>query len=381
MYRFPIYVPPDFDTPGLVDAPSAATLPAPADGVLPANFHATSNHPEYLHVGGGEWILARESRMDAVFLLRGKELQVLEPRRVKRGDPVVVGRRENGEDGIYLHSTGFDQTSESGDKFAFRTHGSRETPFSRSYGDLFALLRHERDHGSILWVLGPAVAFDKDSREAMAGLIDNGYCHALLAGNALATHDLEAARFRTGLGQDISTQELVHAGHYNHLDIINEVRRHGSMAATCLSLGLREGIISSCLHQGVPYVLAGSIRDDGPLPEVITDTRHAQDAMRVHARRATTVIALATQLHAIAVGNMLSGYRVLDDGQIRPVYFYVVDMSEFVADKLANRGSAQSRAIMTNAQDFIVNLWHNLCPEKSHSLSARGGMGKHHDLP
>ncbi len=361
MYQFPTYTPPDFTSPSLVNAPPAMVQPAPADGVLPDNFHATSNHPEYVHLGGGEWILPVESRMDAVFILRGRELQVVEPRRVRQGDPVVVGRGENGEDGIYLHSSGFEKVDEPGDKFAFRFRGTRETPFSRSYDDLYALLHHERERGCILWVLGPAVAFDRDSREAMAGLIEAGFCHALLAGNALATHDLEAGRFRTGLGQDIYTQELVRGGHYHHLEIINDVRRHGSMAAACAALGIRDGIIPACLHQGIPYVLAGSIRDDGPLPEVITDSCNAQDAMRFHARRATTVIALATQLHAIAVGNMISGYRV-QDGDLRPVYFYVVDMSEFAADKLANRGSAQVKAIMTNAQDFIVNLWHNLRP-------------------
>lgn len=364
MYQFPPYRPPDFTAPGLADAPVVKVEPAPADGVLPSNFHVTSNHPEYLHLGGGEWLLADESRMDAVLVLQGKELRVVEPRRVRRGDPIVVGRRENGEDGIYLHCTGFDRTVEEADKFAFRTRGSRETPFSRSYDDLYALLRHERDHGRILWVLGPAVAFDRDSREAMAGLINAGFCHVLMAGNALATHDLEAGRFRTGLGQDIYTQELVKGGHYHHLEVINEVRRHGSMAATCAVLGISDGIIVACLHQGIPYVLAGSIRDDGPLPEVITDSCHAQDAMRYHTRRATTVIALATQLHAIAVGNMISGYRLQQGGTIRPVYFYIVDMSEFAADKLANRGSTQVKAIMTNAQDFVVNLWHNLRQEE-----------------
>jgi len=363
MFQFPVYTPPDFTAAGLINAPAAATAQAPADGVLPDNFHATSNHPEYVHLGGGDWLLAGDTRMDAVFILRERELMVVEPRLVKRGDPVVVGRRENGEDGIYLHTTGFNHSGDAIDKFAFRTRGNRETPFSRSYDELYGLLRHERDHGCIVWVLGPAVAFDRDSREAMAGLIESGYCHVLLAGNALATHDLEAARFRTGLGQDIYTQELVRGGHYHHLEIINEVRRHGSMAAASRALGLHDGIIHACLHQGIPYVLAGSIRDDGPLPEVVTDSCRAQDAMRFHTKRATTVIALATQLHAIAVGNMISGYRVLAGGLIRPVYFYIVDMSEFAADKLANRGSSQTKAIMTNAQDFMVNLWHNLRQE------------------
>jgi lysine-ketoglutarate reductase/saccharopine dehydrogenase-like protein (TIGR00300 family) len=357
----PGYTPPDFSRLGLAHAPAAQTEPAPKDGVLPNNYHATSNHPEYVHLGGGNWLLARESRMDSVMVLRGSDLEVVEPRRVKQGDPVVIGRTENGEQGIYLHVSGFEPLSEhTPDKFSFRNRGTRETPFSRSYDELYQVLRHDRDAGYIVWVLGPAVAFDKDSRSAMQGLIENGYCHALLAGNALATHDLEAARFRTGLGQDIYTQAFQPMGHYNHLDVINEVRMRGGISRAIDGLRLADGIIYACEKQQVPYVLAGSIRDDGPLPEVIADAYQAQDAMRVHARKATTVIAMATQLHSIAFGNMVPSYQVLPDGEVRPVFFYVVDMTEFCVDKLANRGSAQAVAILTNAQDFMVNLWNNL---------------------
>jgi hypothetical protein len=361
MAAIPPYTPPDFSRSDLAAAPPARTEPATADGVLPAGFHATSNHPEYVHRGNGEWLLVGESRMDAVLLLREDTLQAVEPRLVRQGDPVVMGRTENGEEGVYVHTTGFDPAGPAAEgKFAFRARGTRETPFSRSYDELYDILRHDRGHGSILWVLGPAVAFDRDSRGAMEWLIENGYCHALLAGNALATHDLEAALFRTGLGQDIYTQALVPGGHYNHLDAINEVRRRGSLAKTVADLDIRDGIIPACLRRSVPFVLAGSIRDDGPLPEVITDTVLAQDAMRRQARRATTVIAVATQLHTIATGNMVPDYRVMEDGNVRPVFFYIVDMSEFGADKLANRGSGQARAILTNAQDFVVNLRHAL---------------------
>ena len=357
----PAYTPPDFGSPELLRAPAARVAPAPADGVLPKNYHGTSNHPEYVHLGAGKWLLARESRMDSVLVLKDGELEVVEPRRVRVGDPVVIGRTENGEEGIYLHVGGFEPlTSSAADKFSFRNRGTRETPFSRSYDELYRLLRHDRDHGYIVWVLGPAVAFDMDSRSAMQGLVENGFCQALLAGNALATHDLEAARFRTGLGQDIYTQAFRPLGHYNHLDIINEVRMRGGIPRTIEELGLADGIICACEKKRVPYVLAGSIRDDGPLPEVIADAYRAQDAMRVHARRATTVIALATQLHSIAFGNMVPSSRVEEDGTVRPVFFYVVDMTEFCVDKLANRGSAQAVAILTNAQDFIVNLWNNL---------------------
>ncbi len=357
----PGYTPPDFTRPELADAPVAKTEPCPSDGVVPGNFHGTSNHPEYVHLGGGRWILAPESRMDSVMVLKGETLEVVEARRVAKGDPVVVGRTENGEEGIYVHISGFASPAEIAvDKFSFRTRGTRETPFSRSYDELYQVLRHDRDHGYIVWVLGPAVAFDKDSRDAMQGLIENGYCHALLAGNALATHDLEAARFRTGLGQDIYSQHLRPLGHYNHLDILNEVRQRGSIPRAIEELGLKDGILCACEKKHIPYVLAGSIRDDGPLPEVIADVYRAQDAMRAHARKATTVVAMATQLHSIAFGNMVPSYQVMEDGAVRPVFYYIVDMTEFSADKLANRGSDQAVAILTNAQDFTVNLWNNL---------------------
>jgi hypothetical protein len=359
----PNYTPPDFTAAALVNAPPVQVVAAPVDGVAPDNYHGTSNHPEYVHLGGGKWLLAPESRMDSVMVLRGGSLEVVEARRLRQGDPVVVGRTENGEQGIFVHISGFALPADAAvDKFSFRTRGTRETPFSRSYDELYQVLRHDRDQGHIVWVLGPAVAFDKDSRDAMQGLIENGYCHALLAGNALATHDLEAAYFRTGLGQNIYTQQLQPLGHYNHLDMINKVRLAGSIPRAIAELQLNDGIIWACEKLKIPYVLAGSIRDDGPLPEVIADVYQAQDAMRVHARQATTVIALATQLHSIAFGNMVPSYRILADGTVRPVFFYIVDMSEFSSDKLANRGSAQAVAILTNAQDFMVNLWNNLKP-------------------
>ncbi|WP_243369706.1 hypothetical protein [Geotalea sp. SG265] len=366
MSIIPTYTPPDFTAPKLLHAPAVRTASAPRQGVAPDNFHGTSNHPEYLHIGGGRWLLVAESRMDAVLVLRGETVEAVEARRLRKGDRVVVGRTEDGEEGIYVHPDGFAQAGAAGhEKFSFRSRDTRETPFSRSYDQLYRILRHDREQGHIVWVLGPAVAFDKDSRDAMQGIIEAGYCHALLAGNALATHDLEAAQFGTGLGQDIYTQALMPHGHYNHLEIINRVREYGSIAAAVAALKLHDGIICACEKKGVPYVLAGSIRDDGPLPEVITDVCLAQDAMRVHARKATTVIAVATQLHAIAFGNMVPGYKVLESGDVRPVFFYIIDMTEFSADKLANRGSAQAVAILTNAQDFMVNLWHNLHGESA----------------
>lgn len=360
MTIIPTYTPPDFSRPELAAAPAARVEPAPADGILPARFHATSNLPEYVHLGGGRWILAREGRMDGVMVLRGDALAVCEPRRIRAGDPVVIARSRQGEEGVFVHTAGFATAEGAGDAFAFRTRGTRETPFSRTYDSLYELLEHDRTQGSVVWVAGPATVFDQDSRAAMTALIEAGYCHALLAGNALATHDLEAARFRTGLGQDIYTQELRSGGHCNHLDIINEVRRCGSISAAVHALGLTDGVMAACERRHIPYVLAGSIRDDGPLPGVISHAGQAQDAMRIHARRATTVLALATQLHTIACGNMLPGYQVGADGTVRPVFLFVVDLAEFSVDKLANRGSLQAVPILTNVQDFLVNLRHKL---------------------
>ena len=355
-----VYTPPDFSDPRLQRSPAASLAPAPADGIAPANYHATSNHPEYVKVASGAWLLAPESRMDAVFVIKDGGIEIVEARRLSKGDMVVVGRSENGEEGILVHEKGFSQAAANADKFSFRSRGTRETPFSYSYDALYEILKHDRRHGYIVWVLGPAVAFDKDSRNAMQGLIENGFCQALMAGNALATHDIEAAIYNTGLGQNIYTQQLQPMGHYNHLDILNEVRKAGSIKGAISEMGIDNGIMYACEKHGIPYVLAGSIRDDGPLPETVGNVYQSQDLMRAHARKATTVITMATQLHSIAFGNMTPGYKVLEDGTVRPVCFYVVDMSEFSADKLANRGSAQAQAILTNVQDFIVNLWNHL---------------------
>ena len=349
------YFPPDFSQPHLTAAPNAVFLPAPRDGVAPVGYHAMSIFPEYFKVEG-QWMLAEESRMDCVAVLEGSRIVVREFRNLRQGDLVAMGRTEQGEDGILLHPTGFHEQGRNRDVFAFRQGRSRETAFSRDYDELYELLRYERDHGKIVWVMGPAFAFDHDARTAFSRLILAGYADAILAGNAPATHDLEAAYLKTALGQNIYTQESQPNGHYNHLDTINAVRLHGSIPAFLQAEHISDGIIWACHQKGVPYVLAGSIRDDGPLPPVIGNVYQAQDAMRDQVRSATTVICMATTLHTIATGNMTPSYRVLADGTVRQVYFYCVDISEFTVNKLSDRGSLSARGIVTNAQDFIVNL-------------------------
>ena len=351
------YIEPDFTSPALESAPDAALLPAPKDGVAPDNYHGTTIYPEYFKVGG-RWLLAEETRMDCVAVLRRDRVEVVEFRNLKEGDAVFVGRTEDGSEGIYVHADCFRQEGvPHRDLFAFRQGRSRETAFSRDYDQLYDLLRYERDHGNILWVMGPACAFDHDSREAFSRLVEAGYVHALLAGNALATHDLEGAFLGTALGQDIYTQRSQPLGHYNHLDTLNRIRRCGSIEAFIEAEGIDNGIIHSCVKRGVPFVLAGSIRDDGPLPEIYGNVYAAQDAMRACVRKATTVICMASTLHTIATGNMTPAYRVLPDGAIRPVYFYCVDISEFTVNKLADRGSLSAKGIVTNAQDFVVNVY------------------------
>ena len=204
--------------------------------------------------------------------------------------------------------------------------------------------------------MGPALAFDYDAREAFSRLIENGFVDALLAGNALAAHDLEGAYLKTALGQNIYTQRHQPNGHYNHLTTINQVRLCGGIPQFIEKEKIDNGIIYNCEKYHVPYVLAGSIRDDGPLPSVIGDVYEAQDRMRDQVRDATTVLCMATMLHSIAVGNMTPSYRVMPDGTVRQVYFYCVDISEFTANKLSDRGSLAARAIITNVQDFIVTL-------------------------
>ena len=352
---FPNYHSPDFTASRLRSAPEARFLPAPRDGVAPEGYHATTIFPEYFHVGG-QWLLAEESRMDCVAVLAGERIEVKEFRNLKAGDRVAVGRTENGSQGIYVHPDGFSPAgAESKETFSFRQGRSRETAYSKDYDFIYELLRYEKDHGHILWVMGPACAFDADSRAAFAALVRGGYVHSLLAGNALATHDLEAGYLHTALGQDIYTQESLPNGHYHHIDTINAVRLAGSTAAFIESGAVKDGIIYECVKKGIPYVLVGSIRDDGPLPDVYDNVYQGQDAMREQVRKATTVICMASTLHTIATGNMTPSYRVVN-GVVRPLYFYSVDISEFAVNKLRDRGSLAVRTLVTNVQDFVVNI-------------------------
>lgn len=359
MFQLPKYIAPDFTKEIFVNAPNAKLVEVVKEGVAPDNYHAMSIYPEYFKIDG-QWFLPNESRMDCVAVFRDTFIDVVEFRNLKVGDKVIVGRTEDGSEGIYVYNKGFVDAENEKEIFSFRGSRSRETAYSRDYDELYELLKYEKDHGGyVVWVLGPAVSFDKDARDAVGSLAKKGYVNALLAGNALATHDLEGAYLGTALGQDIYTQDSIENGHYNHLDLLNKVREYGSIKAFIEGENIDNGIIASCIETGVPIVLSSSIRDDGPLPEVIHSAYEAQDAMRAQTRKATTLICLATQLHTIASGNMTPSYTI-KDGVVRNVFIYSVDISEFVVNKLRDRGTLEVKTLVTNVQDFVVHLDSNL---------------------
>ena len=291
--------------------------------------------------------------MDCVIVLGAKDdLVTTEPRRVKRGEKVAVGAAEDGTEGIFVHAEGFLGGTHSPNEFRFMaTEVSRERPVD--YSVLAELLGLEKVRGGrILWVIGPALVHAR-AREDMIWFIENGYCHTLLGGNAVAVHDLEAAIFGTTLGMS-SSGESVEGGHGLHMRAINAIRRAGSIEKAVTQGLVKSGIMHALVSNRIPYVLAGSIRDDGPLPDVIPDTLAAQDAMRAHTSVATLAVFVATALHAIAVGNMLPAFVDAPAAEdIRPLTTICVDQTEFVVTKLRDRGTHQAYGVVTNAQDFM----------------------------
>ncbi|MEX2152834.1 MAG: hypothetical protein WD825_05795 [Gemmatimonadaceae bacterium] len=342
--------PPDFTKPELKGAPDAKFAAAPSDGVLPDNFFSSTNLPTYVKVKG-QWKTPREPRMDAGLLLDEKgELWAREGRRIKQGQLVAIGTAEDGTEGIFVHSTPFFGDAEGGGFNFMSSEVSRERPID--YAQMASLLVSERERGGYpIWVTGPALVHSR-ARNDMSWFITNGFAGALLAGNAVAVHDIEASIYGTTLGMT-RTGEIAQGGHGLHMRAINRVRQHGSIAAAVRAGLIKDGIMHSCVVSNVPFVLTGSIRDDGPLPDVITDMEQAQDAMRVHTIKATMAVLIATALHAIATGNMLPAFVTEKDGTMRELATICVDSSEFVVSKLKDRGTHQAFGVVTNAQDFL----------------------------
>ena len=361
---------PDFGAPRFAGAPDARFVPAPADGVLPEDFFSTTNLPTYVRVHGG-WRLPREPRMDSALVLDGAgEVWVREGRRVQQGDLVAVGHKEDGSEGIYVYADAFLGDSAEGEFKFMTSEVSREKPID--YSLMARILIEERERGGYpIWVTGPALVHSR-ARADMTWFIQNGFVGALLAGNAVAVHDIEASIYGTTLGMS-GTGEATTGGHALHMRAINRVRAAGSIAESVKRGIVKDGIMHACVVHGVPFVLCGSIRDDGPLPGVYTDTSAAQDAMRAHAIKATMAIMIATALHSIATGNMLPAFVTERDGTLRELATICVDSSEFVVSKLKDRGTHQEFGVVTNAQDFM----HILRLYVERELDARGLATNH----
>ena len=347
MTTFP---PPDFSLAKFSSMPDARFVPAPADGVLPDGFFSTTNLPTFVHLNGA-WVAPREPRMDSGIVKdRDGVLWVREGRRLKKGDLVVVGEKEDGTEGIFVQTHLVPHGADP-DAFTFMSSEvSREKPID--YGHMAKVLVDEKERGGYpVWVTGPALVHSR-ARADMSWFIANGYVGALLAGNAVAVHDIEASIYGTTLGMS-NTGEITQGGHGLHMRAINMVRAAGSIANAVKTGIITDGIMYECVKNDIPFVLTGSIRDDGPLPDVITDALAGQDAMRAHTSKATMAILVATALHAIATGNMLPAFVADANGQMRELPTICVDSSEFVVSKLKDRGTHQAFGVVTNAQDFM----------------------------
>lgn len=332
----------------------AELKPALADGVLPDGFYTTTNHPTYVNVGG-EWLEVENIEMDKVIVVYPERKRaVAKPiRKVRKGELVVVGTR-----GIRV----IPPERPRGSMGIFEFMSSKTSPEKPTRSLIRSIAREihktKKEGGKIVVVAGPAVVHT-GAAPALAKMIRDGYVDVLLAGNALAVHDIEYALFGTSLGMDIETGKPAPGGHRHHLWAINIVNRAGSIRKA-VELGfIRSGIMYECVKNNVPFVLAGSIRDDGPLPDVITDVLEAQDRMREHLRGASLVLMLATALHSIAVGNMLPS----------TVKTICVDINPNTITKLLDRGTAQAVGIVTNVGEFLTLLVEELSKLKDEETS------------
>lgn len=350
-FKLPKFTPPDFTSEKFMKANEIKVAEVKKDGVAPSGFYLTSHMPTYYH-HQNKWILPKHNSQNCVAVLADEDIFIKELNDLKVGDKVVLGKECDGSNGVIVYREGWDSSVVS------ETGKAVETSSTEDYNYLFELMRHEKETGGhIVWVLGPSVVFDYDTRIGLSELAENGYVNALLAGNAMATHDLEGGYLDTALGQNIYTQVSVPMGHYNHLDLLNAVRRTGSTAKFIADGNVKNGFIKTLNKLDIPFVLAGSIRDDGPLPEVYHNVSEALTAVKEQTDKATLIICLATMLHSVSTAELASSYRVLPDGSIAPVFMYSIDVTENVVNKVsAARENIAVRTLVTNVQDFVVNV-------------------------
>ena len=356
-FEMPKYHHPDFDQDFLKDAPNVTLEEVKEDGISPRNYHALSVYPEYFKVND-KWVLATQSRMDTVCVVNdtpGEEsVDIVEFRNLKKGDKVVIGRTEDASEGIYVWTQGFLEEAAESDTFAFRSGRSRETAYSMDYDNLYEVLKHEKENeGYVTVIIGSALSLDDDSRKALARLIENGYIQAIFCGTETAAFDLEKGIYDTSWGQEHFEAEQ--NTKRNLYETINLARKYGSTKALVESGKVKDGFVKAAIENDVSLVISGTIRDRLGLPETLNNVYEAQNVMRTHSRKTSTVIMLSAILFTIATGNMTPSYNEFD-GEVRPVYMYTVDIQEFAVNKLSDRGTVTAVSMVTNTQDFIRNV-------------------------
>jgi lysine-ketoglutarate reductase/saccharopine dehydrogenase-like protein (TIGR00300 family) len=318
----------------------ATLVPAPADGVFPDGFYVSTNFPTFIHVGE-RWIEVKPVRMDCgvVYDPPAGAARTVKFAQVRRGDSVVVGH-----EGVRVEAL---SSARGDEEFEFMASSvSSEKPKSAMIRRVAAEMGAIRARGGkILVVAGPAVVHT-GAGPHLVRLIDRGYVNVLFAGNALAVHDIEQALFGTALGIHVEHGVPTLAGHEHHIRAINAIRGAGGIAAAVESGLITSGIMHACVRRGVDYVLAGSIRDDGPLPEVVTDVLQAQMLMAEKVQGCELALMIATMLHSVATGNLLPA----------TCKTVCVDINPAVVTKLADRGTHQAVGLVTDVEPFFAEL-------------------------
>ena len=311
---------------------------ADLDGCAPADFYSTTNHETHVR-HEGQWIPVDHQRMDAAIVIAGRRAVCRKLRDLRAGDAVVCGIT-----GVRVVPT-FQDRDRLG--FAFMTNQiSSERRVGAAVSRVAEMMRAVKTEGGRIALVAGPVVVHTGGGPYLARLIKTGYAQVLLSGNALAVHDIEFAMFGTSLGVNLETGRAVEGGHHHHMRAINAVRRAGSIRQAIDQGVLTSGVMYECVCQGVDYVLAGSIRDDGPLPDTIMDLVDAQDRYVASLKDVSLVLVLASMLHGIGVGNMLpSSVRVI-----------CVDINPAVVTKLADRGSSQTVGIVTDTGLFLHQL-------------------------
>ncbi len=311
---------------------------ATANRVVPKGFYSTTNHPTYVKYKG-EWRAVESIKMDSVIVIEGERAVCKTIGHIKKGDLIVVGKH-----GIRVLPP---ERPRGRSVFEFMGGGvSPERPSQSLISQIADEMQEIKKSGGKIGVVGGPAIVHTGASQALAEIIRKGYVDVLLAGNALAVHDIERNLYGTSLGMNLKIAEPSPEGHKNHIYAISEIVKAGSIKKAVKKGDVTEGIMYECVKHDVPYILAGSIRDDGPLPDVITDTMKAQDKIRAAVKDLDLVLMLATMLHSIAVGNHLSS----------AVKTVCVDINPAVVTKLLDRGSAQAIGIVTDVGTFIPML-------------------------